>query len=163
MTYCFSRVIDQLVDEIEGLRNSIDTLMNSASVNSELNHIQLGQFLEEKGEFVSAEGENVKNYRIVPAQFSEFRRISRRWKSSQIAQSLLPGSLLVTLVSRFDAFLGRLIRTMFLARPELLKSSERSLSLSNLLELGNYDSAKEFLIEKEIESVLRTRAPVKTS
>ena len=44
---------------------------------------------------------------------------------------------------------------MVLTRPELLKSSERSLSLSNLLTLEDFESAKEYLIEKEIEFVLR--------
>lgn len=44
---------------------------------------------------------------------------------------------------------------MVLTRPELLKSSERSLSLNTLLDLGDFESAREYLIEKEIESILR--------
>jgi len=151
----FQPVIDQLVEEIEGLRISIGPLMQSASFNGQFNSFILGRFLEEHGEVVEDKGDGQKSYRVGPAHFGKLRRLDRQVTSSAVAQSLLPGSLLVTLVSRFDAFLGRLIRAMVLTRPELLKSSERSLSLNTLLHLGDFESAKEYLIEKEIESILR--------
>jgi hypothetical protein len=47
------------------------------------------------------------------------------------------------------------LRAIFLLRPELIASSDRQLALSQLLELGTIDSATEYLLEKEIESVLR--------
>jgi hypothetical protein len=151
----FQPVIDQLVEEIEGLRNSIGPLMQSVGIYHHFDNFRLGRFLQVHGEVVEDKPSGEKVYRVGPAQFGQLRRLDRRLKSSVVAQTLLPGSLLVTLVSRYDAFLGRLIRTMVLTRPELLKSSERTLSLSNLLELGDFESAREYLIEKEIESVLR--------
>lgn len=151
----FTLVVDQLLEEIEGLRISIGPLMESAAFNGHFSNFLLGRFLEENGEMVEDKGNGERSYRVGPAHFGKLRRLDRQLKSSAVAQSLLPGSLLVTLVSRYDAFLGRLIRTMVLTRPELLKSSERTLSLSTLLELGDFESAREYLIEKEIESVLR--------
>lgn len=151
----FKPVIDQLVEEIEGLRISIGPLMQSASFNGQFNGFILGRFLEEHGEVVEDKGDGQKSYRVGPVHFGKLRRLDRQVTSSTVAQSLLPGSLLVTLVSRYDAFLGRLIRAMVLTRPELLKSSERSLSLNTLLDLGDFESAREYLIEKEIESILR--------
>lgn len=155
MADAFKLVIDQLVEEIEGLRISIGPLMKSVEYHAHFNNFLLGRFLEKNGELVETKGDGEKGYRVGPAHFGNLRRLDRQLKSSAVAQALLPGSLLVTLVSRYDAFLARLIRTMVLTRPELLKSSERTLSLSNLLELGDFDSAREYLIEKEIESVLR--------
>ncbi len=151
----FKQVIDQLVEEIEGLRISIVPLMESAAFNSQFNNFLFGRFLEENGKVVEDKGNGEKRFIVGPADFGRMRRLDRRLKSSGVAHALIPGSLLVTLVSRYDAFLGRLIRAMVLTRPELLKSSERTLSLGNLLELGDFDSAREYLIEKEIESVLR--------
>jgi len=155
MTDDFKPVIDQLVEEIEGLRISIGPLMQSASFNGQFNHFILGKFLEEHGEVVEDKGNGEVSYRVGPSHFGKFRRLDRKVSSSAVAQTLLPGSLLVTLVSRYDAFLGRLIRAMVLTRPEILQSSERSLSLSTLLDLGDYESAREYLVEKEIESILR--------
>ena len=59
------------------------------------------------------------------------------------------------MVSQFDAYLGRLIRTVFLIKPELLNASERNISFQQLMALGSVDDARDFLLEKEVESVLR--------
>ncbi len=151
----FAPVIEQLVREIDGLRASIGPLMNSATFNARFNSFIMSRFLEENGELTGTSDEGEQTYRVRPQHFGKLRRIERGVSGASCAHALLPSSLLVTLVSRYDAFLGRLIRTMVLTRPELLKSSERSLSLDQLTELGDYDAAREFLIEKEIESVLR--------
>lgn len=150
----FQKIIDQFVVEVEGLRVSIGPLMKSTEINGKMEEFILGKFLGEYGTLVN-ETDGEKSYRIQPAQFGQLRRLDRKVKGAAVAQSLLPGSLLVTLVSRYDAFLGRLVRTMLLVRPELQKSSERSLSFALLVELGDFEAAKHYLMEKEIESVLR--------
>jgi hypothetical protein len=44
---------------------------------------------------------------------------------------------------------------MYLSRPELLNDSERNISFAQLLEFKSVEQAKERIIEKEVESVLR--------
>jgi hypothetical protein len=61
----------------------------------------------------------------------------------------------VGLVSAYDKFLSELIRAIFIARPELLSSSERNLSFRDLIEIGSVEAARERIIEKEIETVIR--------
>ena len=68
---------------------------------------------------------------------------------------LVPRSFLVALVSQYDAFLGRLIRSLLIARPEILNGSERTLSFADLMAFDNLDAARDQIIEKEVESVLR--------
>jgi hypothetical protein len=51
--------------------------------------------------------------------------------------------------------MGDLIKTMFYVRPELLNSSDKQLTFGKLLEFGDIESAREHIIEKEIETVLR--------
>lgn len=155
MSNTFGSVIDQLVQEIEGLRASIGPLMQSADFNAKFNDFLFYRFLEDNAEPLDANGDGSKSYRVGPGQFSQLRRLERGRASASVAVSLLPSSLLVTLVSRFDAYLGRLIRVMVLTRPELLKTSERTLTLSTLIDLADFDSARDYLVEKEIESVLR--------
>ena len=67
----------------------------------------------------------------------------------------LPSMFFVGLVSAYDKFLSELIRAMFIARPELLSSSERNLSFKDLMEIGSVEAARERIIEKEIETVIR--------
>lgn len=81
--------------------------------------------------------------------------LSNKIRQAAVANDIIPKVFVLALVSQFDAFLGRLLRVLFLLRPELITSSERTLTLSQLLELGTIESATEYLLEKEIESVLR--------
>lgn len=84
-----------------------------------------------------------------------YRELHRRIESAQISLRIVPRSLLVALVSQFDTFLGGLLRVLFYLRPEHLNSSERSLTFSEIVDFGSVDAAREHIIEKEIESVLR--------
>lgn len=155
MSQQFKKVIDQLVEEVEGLRISIGSLMRGTAFSRQFDEFLISKFLEEKGELAKEDGDGNRGYRVGPSHFGMLRRLVRKLKSSAAVQKLLPESLLVTLVSRYDAFLGRLIRSIVLSQPELLKSSDRTLSLGELLGFNDYETAKEYLIEKEIESVLR--------
>lgn len=62
---------------------------------------------------------------------------------------------MVSLVSAFDAYLGDLLRAMFYLKPELLQASQRQLTFSELTEFETIEKAREFILEKEIESVIR--------
>jgi hypothetical protein len=72
-----------------------------------------------------------------------------------LALDLLPVNFIVSFVSQYDAFLGRLIKTIFHHKPELLNNSEKNLLFSELLKFKSIDEAREFVVEKEVESVLR--------
>jgi hypothetical protein len=67
----------------------------------------------------------------------------------------IPGLFFLGLVGAYDLFLSRLIRAIFLARPELLSASERNISLKDLMEIGTIEAAKERIIEKEVEQIIR--------
>lgn len=67
----------------------------------------------------------------------------------------MPRSLLTALVSQFDAFIGHLLRALFLARPELVNTFESTLSLKEILDLGSIDEAREYIIEREIDKIIR--------
>jgi hypothetical protein len=62
---------------------------------------------------------------------------------------------LTSLVSHYDAFLGSLIRALFFLRSELLNSSDRSLSFRELTSFTSIEAARQFIVEKEVETLLR--------
>jgi len=68
---------------------------------------------------------------------------------------IIPRNFIVSLVSQFDAFMGRLMRAIFLVRPDLLRESQKNLTFAQLLQFGTIEQAREFILEKEIESLLR--------
>lgn len=71
------------------------------------------------------------------------------------ARTTVPSSFVVALVSQYDAFLGRLIQVLFTLKPDAVNVSDKTLSFSELLDFGSIEAAKNFILEKEVESLLR--------
>lgn len=92
----------------------------------------------------------------VPFSFaSQIDRLVENAKNLEYGIDSLPGIFLIGLVSYYDAFLSNLIRLIYLTIPEKLSSSERNITFKDLVDLGSVEAAREFILEKEVESVLR--------
>ena len=61
----------------------------------------------------------------------------------------------ISLVSQYDSFLGRIMRFIFAVRPDLLNVLEKPLKYSDLVQFADINAAKEYVIEKEVETVIR--------
>lgn len=82
-------------------------------------------------------------------------RARARTEAADRAALIAPRTFLVSMVSQFDVFLARLIRALILYRPDILSTSERKLSYSEMLSFSSLEGARESILEAEIESVLR--------
>lgn len=69
--------------------------------------------------------------------------------------SLLPEVMLIGLVSAYDSFLTKLLRVIFLSHEQIILTSEKTLKFSELSEFKSIEEARNVLIDREIESVLR--------
>lgn len=67
----------------------------------------------------------------------------------------MPRNFIVALICCYDSFFGKILRYIFMVRPQILDSSERTLKYSDLLEFADIPEAREYLVEKEVESVIR--------
>jgi hypothetical protein len=88
-------------------------------------------------------------------EFSLFEKLERNAYISSLAPRILTESLFVYLISQYDAFFSKLLEAIFEIKPEILNQSERSLTLSQLKTIGTIEKAQEYIIEKEVETVLR--------
>jgi hypothetical protein len=146
--------IELFVNQVEALAETLPLATLAIQQARAASNQQLGKFFQEEGTVVSTEGTK-KSYRLDAGQQVRYQRLMRRVHRADLAQMLVPRGLLVALVSQFDAFVGALIRQLFTQRPELLDASGRTLTFSQLSEFGSIEAAREYVIEKEIESVLR--------
>ena len=88
-------------------------------------------------------------------KWSRFKRLHDRAERPRLAARLVQRSFVVSLISQYDAFLGALIQTLFYLKPEAVNSSGRTVTFAELMAFGSVEAAREYLIEKEIETVLR--------
>jgi len=74
---------------------------------------------------------------------------------SSLAYKIIPESLFVSLISQYDAFLNRLLQAVYEIKPEILNNSERNLTFSQLVDFKTVENARDYIVEKEIDTVLR--------
>lgn len=101
------------------------------------------------------EDEKLVEYAIPPELSSRHRYLTSSFKECAIFTDLLPKMTLVSLVSVFDAYLARLVRALFFVKPDSLNCSNKQLTFAQLSEFDSIETAREYVIECEIESLLR--------
>jgi len=68
---------------------------------------------------------------------------------------VLPQVMIIGLVSAYDAFLTQLLRVVFNQHPEIVLTSEKTISFSELKKYASIKDAQDEIIDREIESILR--------
>ena len=144
--------IKSFVHSIDALQASFPTQLVLAAAMNMVCHDQLANFAKKNGEKSSDED----TYNLGPEHFLEYNRLSSRLAKAQAATAILPQAFLISLVSQYDSFLGGLLRCLYRAKPELLNASERQLTYAQLCIFGDLEKAKEHILEKEIENILRS-------
>ena len=89
-------------------------------------------------------------------QFTTFRRVQRRLLRSKLALVSVRRSFPVALVSEFDSFMSATLKTFYSLRPEALSASERTMTYSELVAFDSIEAAREHIVEKDVESFLRS-------
>jgi hypothetical protein len=150
----FDKINKDFIQKIESLRETLPLVMIFVSANYSKSNKDFSVFSKKNGIEISDENGD-EYYTFSPEDSHKYEILEKNAKISTSALDIIPNSLFVSLISQFDSFLGKLIRQIFESKPEILNSSEKNLSFSKLLELKSIEEAKEFIIEKEVETVLR--------
>jgi hypothetical protein len=69
--------------------------------------------------------------------------------------AILARSLFLQIFSEFDAYMGALLKALYLRNSDLLKGISREISLCDLLEFSDLEAAKRAMLDKEIDSFRR--------
>ena len=146
--------IELFVQHIDALQSSLPGVKIVITTAEQEAYERFKRYADKYGE-IAEQTDNSTKFAFRQPYNARAARLSKAIKEVKAANEIIPRVFVLALVSQFDAFLGRLLRVLFLLRPELIANSERSLTLSQLLELGTIESATEYLLEKEIEGVLR--------
>jgi hypothetical protein len=150
----FAAAAHSLVHNLDALRNSFVVLMvvsEGVQKHAENEHAEA---LEKYGVLIENGGE-AKRYSVPLAHRRVVEKHYVRISQASSALELMPRSMLVAMVSEYDAFLGRILRAIYSAKPEILNRSERKLTFSELSKYDSIADARGALIEAEVEALLR--------
>jgi len=151
----FMNELTKILTSIESLKNSLPLLL--VTIEEEINKTQNEQinYIVQNGIESINEGELEKTYHLSIEHYYEIKKYDNQLFNLNKAKILLPNSFLVSLICQYDAFIGGLIRVIYTTIPEKLNSSEKKILFSQLMDFNDLQEARNFILEKEIETVLR--------
>jgi len=144
------RDIERFIHTIDGLAWTLSAAMQALRKSQESANDEL---TKRAAEFFG--GPAKADFQGILHEIYQWRESLTLLKRLNAGQEVAPRSFLVALISQYDAYLGNLLKSLFSLRSELLESSERSLTFSELCKFQSVDNAREYILEKEIETLLR--------
>ena len=146
--------LEAFLRHIDAIRDTLPMTMLLIQPYNKKANDDFMKFLNENVKEI--EDDNGKKRLLVKSDESTiFETLERNASTSALASKIIPESLFVSLISQYDAFLTRLLRAIYEIKPDVLNGSERNLTFSQLVEMETIDNAREFIIDKEIDTVLR--------
>lgn len=146
--------LETFLRHIDAIRDTLPMTMLLIQPYNKKANDDFMKFLKDSVEEI--EDDKGKKRLLVKADESKkFEALERNASTSALASKIIPESLFVSLISQYDAFLTRLLRAIYEIKPDVLNGSERNLTFSQLVEMETIGNAREYIIDKEIDTVLR--------
>lgn len=150
----FENILDGFIENADALNGSFPLLIGLLGLTTNKLGQAYSNYLKKHGELTNDDGEK-RTYNLPVEYQSRAEKLNQEATKLKNSFKLIPRNFLVSLVSEFDSFLGALLRSIYYKKPELLNDSSRQITFSELLKYQSIDEAKEQVLEKEIETLLR--------
>ncbi len=148
-------VIDSYLHNLVALHEVMPIQMGVAAIVAQDSAKKHKSFLNEKAEKIEEDDETT-TYKLDFKDVKNSSRLGLRSDRSKTVLELIPRNFHVSYVSEFDSYLGRLLTKILTFKPEIIDSKDKNISLSDLVQLGSVEAAREKIISKEVETVLRS-------
>ncbi len=146
--------ISRFVSAVDSLRMTIDSSMAIVQKAHDAAHKDYDTYIATYADTITRDGRQFVTIRSHD-HCHGFHVLGRELDKLHAAQHILPRTFLLALVSRYDALVGSLARALFKQKPEALRASERTFTFAELSQFPSMESAREFIVEKEVETLLR--------
>ncbi len=149
-----SDVVFEFIENMDALNQSAPFVLSVvATVASKMTKAH-AEYLEKYGDITEQDDER-KLYSVPIERQSRVNHLREQSGSLRTSIRLIPRNFLVSFVSEFDCFLGSLLKVIYTKKPELLNDSDRQITYTELLAFDSLQDAKDQVLEKEVESILR--------
>lgn len=152
-TEIISEDIAKFTQDIESLHTTLPFLIVNMGSLKKSTHGKLIEFINEHA-LEKNKGDQT-TYSIKFEDILTHDRLKHEYDNLQTAIKLIPRQFVTSLVSQYDSFLSRVIKFIFAIKPELLNVSEKNISYTDLVKFPSIDAVSEYIIEKEVESIIR--------
>lgn len=144
--------LDSFIENIKCLRETYG--YSEGSLNQQLAHATKA-YDDLVKPYIIKGGENAGELEIPSDRLREYKKLDRKKKRAERAQTLIPPSYIVTLVSLFDSFYAGLIRCIYNLCPEKLKACKKEILFENICDFDYITEVRKYLVDSIIEDLLR--------
>ena len=114
------------------------------------------RFLKTKGELVEDQSNSeVEIYKLSFDHYRDYSIEQDEILSAVQGSRHIPEVMVIGLISSYDAFLSNILRTIFNAHEEIIFNSERMIAFNDISRFSSIQEAKNYIIDKEVETVIR--------
>jgi hypothetical protein len=153
-TKILSNDILSFTQDIECLHTTLPLFMKIMGIVRDDTNKKFHAFIDTHATKKIVTGEE-STYSLKIENLAEHNRLRQQYDNSLTAMKLIPRHFITSLVSQYDSFVGRIIRFIFTIKPEILNASEKTIPYTDLIQFANIDAARDYIIEKEVETVIR--------
>lgn len=149
-----SRNLDTFIQHIDSIKDTLPMAILLILPYNEEAIKDFYSFMKYKTEEI-IEDDGTKKKVVKADEMRLYEKLEHNAAISSLATKIITESLFVSLISQYDAFLTRLLKSLFEIKPEVLNQSDKNLTFSQLVNLESIEKAREYIVNKEIETVLR--------
>lgn len=154
-------------DEIQPIASAINETLDKLALHRTLIGMALNGIIKESEKRVRSARKLLKEAEKLQKSGSPVNEViaCRDWEKANYILDSVPisdmvelqvNSLYISLFSTFDEFTGNLINAVYVRKPELYSSIDRSISLKEILTYDTLEDVKGYLLAKEIETIRRS-------
>ncbi|MBI5374039.1 MAG: hypothetical protein HZA77_01280 [Candidatus Schekmanbacteria bacterium] len=150
-----------LAGEIGKFTQDIESLWTTLPLLTNVTGYVLSEARKKKNLYIEKHHIEIKKegkifiYSVDAGHSGPLAQLEREYGNLRTACRLVPRHFVISLVSQYDSFLGQVIRFIFAVKPEMLNASEKAIPYTDLIRFQNIEAVKEYIIEKEVESIIR--------
>lgn len=149
----FESTLATFIECIDSIDTAILLIMENLYKSAEKSQKELEEF--EKN-FCDVEvAEKYTEVKVPIAHNKKWRKLRKNFTSYGVAYQIIPQSLFMSLISSYDSFIGSLYRVVLTIKPEIVNASQRNIEFKDLMKFSDLNEARDYVIDKEIESLLR--------
>ena len=152
----FPGVFAGYVSKMRTYRNFISlTLGVVPQISNALADRTLTRFAEKHGRKRSDLSDNSRTVYELDNRLREFSIENDEIRAGIEGATMLPEVMIIGLISAYDSFLWQLLRVVLNKHPSIVLTSEKSIRFSELSAFNTIEDARNAILDREIESILR--------
>lgn len=149
----FNKEIKRYILQVRSLGVAFPLISEALYENAKEKRAEVRDFLAANALAQRTDDKSI-SYDMPSNVIPRFLRLNKDFKTFHTSRAVISKSLIVSLVTEYDSFIGKLLRAIFVLQPNMLNSSDKSMSFSQLLAFDSLDEARNSILDREVSGIL---------